>query len=124
MPPLAVHRMSLIGGALPHQHSQASRHWSCPPYSAMRSDHIAGLLTANGTHDAVEITRYRNSNLPHEERDESPKPGLGDYLVRFEELISDGEDSEGHGTDEDGDIDEEAFVYSSVDSDPSGGYRE
>ena len=79
-------------------------------------------MSTNGTHDDVEITRCRSFGLPHEERDDSPKPGLGDYSARFEELISDGEDGEGRGTD--ANENEEVFVYSFVDSDPSGGYHE
>ena len=78
----------------------------------------------NGTHSAADIASDHDFNLSDNEGDDSPEPGLGDYSARFEELISDGEDGEGHGTDEDEDADEEAFVYSGVDSDPSGGYRE
>ena len=78
----------------------------------------------NGTHSAVDIASDHDFNLSDNEGDDSPEPGLGDYSARFEELISDGEDGEGHGIDEDEDADEEAFVYSGVDSDPSGGYRE
>ena len=54
---------------------------------------------------------------------DSPDVGAGDYSTRFEELMSDGEDAGDH--EENGDEDEEGgFIYSGVDADPAGGYRE
>lgn len=50
----------------------------------------------------------------------------GDYSTRLEELMSDTEDgpTSHEGGEGERDDDEEAFVYSGVDSAPSGGYRE
>lgn len=62
------------------------------------------------------------------ESDDAPDDAVGDYSTRFDELMSDGEEDggrgHGEGADEDEDEDEGGFVYSGVDADPTGGYRE
>ncbi len=79
-------------------------------------------LSMNGTHDAGDIS-HEELNFSDNEGDDAPDGGLGDYSARFEELMSDGEDEDGHAGEEDED-EEAGFVYSGVDADPTGGYRE
>ncbi|KAI0373910.1 hypothetical protein BV20DRAFT_1049354 [Pilatotrama ljubarskyi] len=79
----------------------------------------------NGTHDAEDAGRNGLSEELHfsdSEGGDSPDDGAGDYSARFEELMSDGED--GDANDDNDDEDEGGFVYSGVDADPTGGYRE
>lgn len=83
----------------------------------------------NGTtHHDGENGLSEDFNFSDNEGDDAPEGGLGDYSAQFEELMSDGEDEGGHGGDDDDDEDdnggEEGFVYSGVDADPTGGYRE
>lgn len=75
----------------------------------------------NGTHDAGDVSS-EEFNLSDNEADDAPDTGLGDYSAVFEEVMSDGEDEGGHANGDD--EEEEGFVYSGVDADPSGGYRE
>ena len=56
--------------------------------------------------------------------DDAPDVGLGDYSMRFEELMSDSEEDGHHGGDEEDEDEEEGFIYNGVDSDPTSGYRE
>ena len=56
--------------------------------------------------------------------DDAPDVGLGDYSMRFEELMSDSEEDGRHGGDEEDEDEEEGFIYNGVDSDPTSGYRE
>ncbi|KAI0663401.1 Golgi CORVET complex core vacuolar protein 8-domain-containing protein [Cubamyces menziesii] len=80
----------------------------------------------NGTRDAGDTGHDDLSEDLHfsdSEGGDSPDVGAGDYSTRFEELMSDGEDAGDH--EENGDEDEEGgFIYSGVDADPAGGYRE
>ncbi|KAI0775842.1 Golgi CORVET complex core vacuolar protein 8-domain-containing protein [Trametes elegans] len=86
----------------------------------------------NGTHNAGDAGHNHPSGELHfsdSEGSDSPDDGVGvgDYSTRLEELMSDGEDGEGHrnGAEEDDEDDEEGgFLYSGVDADPTGGYRE
>ncbi|KAI0633251.1 Golgi CORVET complex core vacuolar protein 8-domain-containing protein [Trametes polyzona] len=79
----------------------------------------------NGTHGADDAGHPGPDEELHfsdSEGSESPDAGAGDYSTRLEELMSDGEDG-GANNDEDDD-EEGGFIYSGVDSDPTGGYRD
>lgn len=83
----------------------------------------------NGTHGAGDFAHNGSTEeefaFSDTDADDAPDAGLGDYSARLEELMSDGEEHGGEDGDEDGEEEEEeGFIYSGVDSDPTGGYRE
>ncbi|KAI0744036.1 hypothetical protein C8Q80DRAFT_1184629 [Daedaleopsis nitida] len=91
----------------------------------MNGTHHVGGSARNGLGDEYHFSDNED------ESDDAPDDGLGDYSARFDELMSDGEEEEGRGhgegadeDDEDDEDDEGGFVYSGVDADPTGGYRE
>jgi vacuolar protein sorting-associated protein 8 len=80
----------------------------------------------NGTQKeqhSVSLDRSESPVFSDTEVDGQDDGHLGDYSTRLEELMS---DDEGHsGDQEDSDDDEgERFVYSGVDAEPAGTYRE
>ncbi|CDO69139.1 hypothetical protein BN946_scf185042.g41 [Trametes cinnabarina] len=80
----------------------------------------------NGKHDADGEAHNVLSDALHfsdSDGDDSLDANAGDYSTRFEELMSDGEDEQPRGRDDE-DEEDEGFVYSGVDTEPLGGYRE
>lgn len=116
----AIPGLLLVTVSDPGQSSPHPQPWPCP------LGHSSTVLFMNGSHTAATASHDEAFHFSDNDGDdEAPDPGLGDYSARFDELMSDSEDHEGGDAEDDGDDDdEEAFVYSGVDADPTGGYRE
>ncbi|KAL4252775.1 VPS8 family protein [Abortiporus biennis] len=76
----------------------------------------------NGRQYATDPTREQ-SPIDLSDEEETQDEHVGDYSTRFEELMSDGEESSQKDK-EDEDEDEEGFFYSGVDAEQVTGYRE
>ncbi|OBZ70877.1 Vacuolar protein sorting-associated protein 8 [Grifola frondosa] len=78
----------------------------------------------NGTEQTAHDGLAEHLDFSDIEGDEAHDDHPGDYSTRFDELMSDGEDIDGHGEGHTEDDEEEGFLYTGVDSEPAGGYRE